>query len=189
MRDHQLLTSAAQSAVIQGDLPGARAAGAALADLSPEQVHARLDPGLPKLVNASREVASAADLQAAATAVGTLGAVCADCHAATGHGPRADGQTTTGWGEEAHMPRHQWAADRMWLGLIAPSAEAWDGGARDLGAHRIPLAQDAGPREVAAEAEIRRLAAAAPDAITTEARAAAYGELLATCAGCHTAPR
>jgi mono/diheme cytochrome c family protein len=182
MRDHWQLASAAQSAVIQGDLPGARAAAARLADLSTEDVGPRLDPGLPRLVSAALALESAGDLPTAALAVAGLGGVCGDCHTVNGRGPGDAVVPRSEWSDEAPMPRHQLAADDLWLGIVAPSDVAWSRGARELATTRIPIPD---PALAERQDEVARLAARALE--STEDRGLVYAEILATCADCHDA--
>ena len=183
MRDHASLAGAAQASVIAGDLAGAQAAGHRLAALSPDTTPERLEPGLPKLVLAARALADAPSLAAAGDAVGALGATCGSCHAATGGGPRADRDAVPSarFSEPAEMARHRWAADWLWLGLIAPSDAAWARGVDALGAAPAPPG--------ARGESYTRAFTAAQDAITAatteEARGAAYGALVSSCAGCH----
>jgi hypothetical protein len=183
MRDHAALADAAQSSVIASDLAGARAAGQRLAELSPDNTPDRLEPGLPKLVLAARALAAAPDLAAAGAAVGALGSTCGSCHAATGGGPRADRDAVPSalFSETAEMARHRWAADWLWLGLIAPSDPAWTRGVDALSAAPPPP----GPRGEPGARAFADARQAVTAATTEEARGTAYGALVASCAGCH----
>lgn len=121
---------------------------------------------------------------------GKLVLACANCHAVTGVVPEIASvpippdQNTI----EARMARHLWAADRLWMGIVADSQDAWSegldvlaSGSRiwpDLKADRAPLA-----RAMQRTAETARRAKAP----TNAARSTTYGELLSTCASCHTA--
>jgi cytochrome c556 len=88
------------------------------------------------------------------------------------------------------MIRHQWAADRLWDGLVGPSDVSWQAGAEVL--RDAPLFTDAVTEDVEQyEAvtklawqvhEIGALAATVPD---HGRRAELYGTLLGTCASCH----
>ena len=84
----------------------------------------------------------------------------------------------------ARMLRHQWAAARLWEGIIGASEESWRGGLDVLAA--APLGEDQiGPRRDLAK-KLQQLAIEArrkkggPDERT-------YGDILGTCAACHVA--
>lgn len=86
-----------------------------------------------------------------------------------------------------------WAVDRLWLGLIQPSDEAWRAGSTALAS--APLARPSDEPEkhnlavrIQALAEVGRTltgSAKPPAPANLPRRLALYGEIVATCAGCH----
>ncbi len=83
------------------------------------------------------------------------------------------------------MVRHRWAADRLWEGVVGNSEPAWQAGLDvlvvtplDLPADRAGLA-----RQLQRQAETARR----PSPGKLVDRATRYGEILTTCASCHTA--
>jgi cytochrome c556 len=140
--------------------------------------------------DAAREARDAKDLKAAAAAFGAMGRACAVCHEQLG-GPKITLGTppAEGSGAALHMQRHQWAADRMWEGLMAPSDEAWVKGAEVMA--DAPLVPEAVSGMKSVPPETKALATAAHAtahrARTTAAkdRGKAYADMIATCAGCH----
>jgi cytochrome c553 len=133
-------------------------------------------------------LAAAKTIDAACAAEGVLGRECAACHAASGASPEfsspprppADKPTI-----EARMARHLWAADRLWEGLVGGADDAWGQGLDVLAATPLPAAQLGATREPLAK-KLQGIAAGARKG--TADHAAVYGDLLATCAGCHTTP-
>jgi cytochrome c553 len=154
------------------------------------------DPGLKRWVADAREVvyaarglAAARDLDEALRREPRIAAACADCHARTGalltferlgDPPEAD----------ARMERHQWAVDRLWEGMIAPSDERWRAGLDVLATTPVPAA--AAPEVSALGAQLQAAAASARDnraKPSSRMRASLYGDLLVVCARCHAALR
>jgi cytochrome c553 len=90
--------------------------------------------------------------------------------------------------QRSRMHRHEWAVDRLWEGLIAPSDSSWAEGADVL--ESAPFMPQLAVREggEAIETLGQRLHAfgrrAAAES-SAEGRAKLYGELLTTCASCH----
>jgi cytochrome c553 len=138
--------------------------------------------------------ARAPDVTSAAAAVARVAATCGSCHASmkrplayepmTGP-PQADTPLAT------RMVRHRWAADRLWDGLVGPSNESWRAGAAVL--RDAPLFTDALTRDVEQYEAVTKLAwtvqeigARAGSAQDQSERAMLYGNLLATCASCHS---
>lgn len=116
---------------------------------------------------------------------------CASCHKEAGVVPdleKAPALPPDRDTIEARMARHAWAADRLWVGIVADSPEAWARGLDLLasGAHTWPAltkAQAPFAQRMQRTAETARRA----KSTTIATRATTYGELLATCASCHTA--
>lgn len=84
----------------------------------------------------------------------------------------------------AQMARHQWAADRLWEGIVGPSDSHWRSGLYVLANTHLTSI------EVDRPALANRMRTLALDAYNVPAkslaeRAATYGELLVTCAQCH----
>ena len=136
----------------------------------------------------------APDLYTAAKATARVGAACGDCH--KGHGATVkfsiEGALAEGGDAAAHMTRHVWASARLWEGLVVPSAEVWQTGAKAL--DEVPLVPEerTDDDELMTEVQltanrVHELGAAARQALDPDMRAATYGELLATCSRCHTA--
>ncbi|MCA9661287.1 MAG: hypothetical protein KC486_23310 [Myxococcales bacterium] len=132
------------------------------------------------------------DIGVAATKSAMLATICGECHRHLGVGPRieidAPPEVTGGTG--AHMLRHQWAAERMWEGLIGPSDDAWTVGAKAL--EESPMEAKKLTEDVELPAEVIALRSRVHELARTGAtvrepahRAAILGEFFAGCAACH----
>jgi cytochrome c553 len=157
------------------------------------------DPGMQAFAKRSAAVREQAAALVAAPSVdealrreAKLAAACADCHVDAGvlpefaNPPRLppDGDTV-----KSRMARHVWASDRLWEGMVGNSDEQWRAGLDVLAAAPFPWSAAEGDRVALA----KRLQQLATDAKQTQSgdqlrdRARAYGEILTTCAACHSA--
>ncbi len=192
MLTHYSRISALQSAVIVADMATAQRSGRWLGEyvsaegLTPRAVHYMME-----IRRVSTEIGRADDLVDLAAHTATLASACAGCHEETGGGPRLGGTPHVPHeeGRVPHMRRHLWAVDRMWEGLLAPSDQFWQAGARALA--EPPLTgwlHSSGMDEVTPLAErVHELGAQAAQISDPSARAQLYGELIGTCATCHQA--
>ncbi len=195
MSEHFGRASDLQRAVVNGDMEAIEGTANWLAEHSKlSGAPASWDPYLAEMRTAAEVAAEAPDLYTAAQATARVGAACGDCHKA--HGAvvelSVEGALAEGGDAVAHMQRHVWASERLWEGLVVPSAEVWQSGAKAF--DEVPLV----PEEVSDEQEIKteiqlvanrvhELGAMARQALDPTMRAATYGELLATCFRCHQA--
>jgi cytochrome c553 len=141
----------------------------------------------------ARLAASAPDIESAASAVGRVGGACGSCHRVTKRGPVYEVLTSPPEGANpvaTRMMRHQWAAQRLWDGLVGPSDDSWQAGAAVL--KDAPLFTDELTQDVEQYGEVTKLAwnlwevgALASSAKDQATRADLHGRLLATCADCH----
>lgn len=185
------LLRAIERLLIRGKLDEAKAFAAAIAEAPDE-------PGLgPWTVQAvavrdrAAALARATTVDDACAREAKLAAACASCHVDAGvspqfraHPPVPPDLPTI----EARMLRHRWAADRMWEGIVGGSDEPWRAGL-DIAAAAPLDWKELGPERVAFARKLQQTAQQArrPKPNDTIAdRATAYGEILATCAGCHT---
>jgi hypothetical protein len=183
MQAHWRLTSALQSAVIQGNLDVAREMAIRLADLPLSGMPEELSAPLGELRRTAVEISLASDLQQAAQGTAQLGSVCASCHAELHQGPSTHARSVPpeGWSEGMRMNQHQWAADWLWLGFVAPSQPAWDRGARELGRASFPESEHLEPESL--QSMVRELATQGMTDRAAQSRL--MGELLQVCAECH----
>ena len=137
-------------------------------------------------------VANAPSLDEALRREAKLAQACAECHADAGvlpefrEPPRVPPDKPT---IEARMTRHLWATDRLWEGVVGDSNEAWRAGLDVLAATPLPWSTADSDR-VALARQLQRLADQARQtqgADRLDERARLYGEILVTCAACHTA--
>ncbi len=193
MKEHFIQAVQIKQAVIDGDLEAVAEPARWLAEeLDPETLPKPWKPYLDAMQASAKKAADAQDLPTAALAAGELVGACADCHATTGKGPKFDepGKVPEGEDTTARMLRHQWAADRMWEGIVSNSETHWK-----LGTHAIsekppkpcPIpSDDILPKEVLDLREkIYDLGPKAAEATDRSTRTKLYGEYLQTCAGCH----
>ena len=156
------------------------------------------DPGMApwtaesrQVVEAARELVAARSIDEALRREARVAAACAECHGHTEQLPKFSrlpalppDQPTTA----ARMARHQWAADRLWEGMIGLSDGRWRAGLEVLAATPLPPA--AVPGAPALAARLQRTAREALERRTSDTlddNARSYGDLLVTCAGCHAA--
>jgi hypothetical protein len=126
----------------------------------------------------------------AAAATADLGVSCGLCHQQRG-GPHASKEPAPAEGTtiESRMRRHAWATERLWEGLYVPSDDAWDAGAKALGAAPFPseVLKQGGVYGRTAARDFARLVVKAPAKRTPRDRAELYAGLLLTCGSCHRA--
>jgi len=192
MTEHYGKTVEMKAAVIRGDLAAFKQAAQALAEHPIEgTLAADWKTHLERMRDAAVVGRDATEIQTAADALAATGRTCAGCHAQLGK-PKLElgAPPAEGSGASFHMARHQWAADRMWEGLMAPSDDAWVKGCEVMA--DAPLHQEAmtGPKSVSAR--VTELAAQA-HTLANRARTAPvqdrgthYSAFLATCTACHT---
>jgi len=190
MTEHFAVVSELQRAIARGHLEEAKSHARWLVGHE-EKLLAEWQPFVDEMRAAARDVASAPDLPTAGGLAARLGRACSRCHEA-----RA-AVVTFAWEpvpDEApslqiQMKRHQWAAARLWEGLVGPSDEMWTQGTAVLTTAKLDAFAATGgtPRgDVGAlAAKVRDLAKRAATVTEQDKRQALYGELLSTCAGCH----
>lgn len=193
MQDHYSKAMAVHTAVVRGDLPAVTGAATQwLAQIDRTAWPSAAAPHVDTMRAAAKELAGATLLGPAGAAMGrTLGA-CGTCHRASGVMPAAPLEPARPVGGiVGHMLEHQRALSNMVEGLVVPSTSRWQEGAKGLRA--APLKREGLPRNagstdtlMALEREVHALAEKAASAETPDARAAAYGELAAGCARCHS---
>jgi hypothetical protein len=185
MQTHWRLASALQTAVISGNLDVAHQMATRLADLPVAELPEDMTVALTELRMAAGEVSLATDIEAAAVATARLGASCASCHAQVHQGPQTHPRSIPpgDWAEGMRMSQHQWAADWMWLGFVAPSQTAWDRGARELARASFPDAEHL--EQQALQDMVRELASRAPGLSDRAQQTSLLGELFSMCAECH----
>ena len=192
MRDHDLHGAAMRNAVARADLEAARREATTLAEL---RLAGGIEPPwrrqLDAMNAAAARVAAAKDVPEMSRNVAAVARTCGDCHATLGGPVLPVGEPPEpGSGVAARMMRHQWAAARLWDGLVAPSQEAWRAGARVLAdAPLEPETLTPGKSPAPAIGTLARsvhdLGQKAKVVTSGVDRAAVYGELLATCSACH----
>ncbi|MBT8338360.1 MAG: hypothetical protein KJO11_17365 [Gemmatimonadetes bacterium] len=187
MFDHFTRASSVQSALIVGDVDGARRPASWLAEHDAVATTAPGDRGwIDALRTASVEIRDATSVDEAADATGRLARSCAGCHTSSNAGPRfrPAGEPPEGDDRSSHMTRNLWAMDRMWEGLIGASSDTWEAGARAI-ADEEPESFSGGSAVAALARAIHEQATRA-ERTPTGNRAEVYADLLKTCAGCHT---
>lgn len=190
MFEHFSAISELQRAIAHGHLDEAKQHAQWLLDHA-EPTAEGWRPYVDEMRAAAGEVARAPDLPMAAALAARLGRACSRCHAAR------SAVITFAWEPapdespdlQVQMKRHQWAAARLWEGLVGPSDEMWIEGTSVLAGAKLDAwaATGGAPRgDVAAlAAKVRQLAARATKITALSDRELLYGELLSTCAGCH----
>jgi hypothetical protein len=192
MQGHERLGDAMRDAVARGDLVEAKGEAKLLTELRIGGPTGGLwKQRLDAMRAAAVQVAGANDLMDASRDVGAVARTCGDCHTLFGRPGVVAGETSAqASGVRAYMQRHQWAAQRLWDGLVVPSDDAWRSGA--LAVTEDPLAPDQLTPGKSPVPKVGELIQSVHDlghkALTVDrvdARAALYGEMLATCAACH----
>lgn len=189
MREHFDAVDSIKAALVDGDLVTAQREVARIVGHPVDRELAAWQPHVEQMREIGRELQRATDVRAASMAAARLGAACGSCHVALGHRPELKTAPEPAAGDplQAEMQRHQWAADRMWEGLVAPSDELWRSGAEVLA--EPSLFGDPEPTDLSIvdrlAAEVSGLAERAQTASTQKERAEIFGEALGTCGQCH----
>ena len=182
-----------QQAIIAGSLDRTREPTRWLLEHEqPAGLPAAGDAFVVAMREAAEGVLNAETLEAAAEATSQMGLACGNCHLANEIVVEFDEakQPSDQIKDKPHMQRHQWAADRMWEGLIGPSEFAWNRGANLLFESPIKpdvLASHGGGDEVVGMSRrIHQLAGNASVVTDPSERAEIYAEFIANCGSCHT---
>ena len=153
-------------------------------------------PYVELMRNYAHQVVAADDLDSAAVAVSDMARTCGNCHLVNEINIGFDDdRMPADWSDiTSHMKRHQWAADRLWEGLIGPSDIAWNQGTDML--VDVPLRPTDMVDEWTTTADfvaideiarrIHLLGGQGTNTRTPDARGKLYGELLGLCADCHS---
>jgi mono/diheme cytochrome c family protein len=193
MHAHYDAVVAMQRALVAGSLDATKASASQLLAVEAAASSDGWETYLGSMRSAAESVRDADDVVSAAAGVAAVGVACGDCHVANGVEITFDEVDRPSNKEklENHMARHQWAADRMWEGLIGPSASAWSRGANLLFESPIKTDKlgDASEQDAIKQMSrrIHQLAANATTVSDASSKAGIYAEFLSNCAACHNA--
>jgi cytochrome c553 len=185
-----------QDAVLAGNLSQAQVQARWLA-AHQEQTPDSWQPYVMTFQSEASAVADAKTLEKAAAAVGRMAADCGDCHAAHEAKPNIGRAPIVERGRSVkeHMTAQLEALDRLWDGLMIPSDQAWNEGAKLLAEVAVPRKSldeeglDKADSATLLAESLRTLSASAAKATTKGERSTTYAELLSTCVACHTSVR
>lgn len=184
------LAETARTQLTQGDLVGARASAAAMvASSSPEGIPDGWRPFAADLLAEATSLATSESLDAAGGQLAQMAMACGTCHAEAAVLEQVEIQVLPEEMDDHHarMENHQWASDWMWFGMVTANERAYRLGAMTFTSDNLPPVSAAvqGPEMTALLARVDGVGSVAAEATDEEARATAYGQLLASCAACH----
>ena len=194
MHEHLDRIATIKDAIVAGQLDEVQEPATWLAEHEPVAGLApHFEPYVELMKVYARQVVSTDQLNAAAESVSNMAKNCGNCHLVNEVNLEfAFDQQSPGNGSDVveHMRRHQWAADRMWEGLIGPSDIAWSSGTDML--LDAPLTASDVTTSTSNVAEISRIAhrihalgGIGTQTLTPDARSELFGEVLGLCASCH----
>jgi hypothetical protein len=187
MQEHFARVEAVRDAIIEGDLEATKEPASWLAGHEAmEGVPDGWEQHVTQMQRTAQMVVDAEDIETAASATAAMGGICGGCHQGLDEGAQFTIVVVPSEesGVVAHMLRHEWAADRLWEGLIGPSEESWTAGSEALG--EAALDPEDAPDEVGVLAQrVHELGTEATETLGFNDRAAVYGQLITTCAQCH----
>lgn len=196
MKEHFARATQMQDAVLAGNLNQAQVQARWLASHK-EETPDSWQPYVKTFQSQARAVAEAKTIDEAAAAVGQMAANCGDCHAAHKAKPNIGSSRIIGQAGSVkeHMTAQLEALDRLGDGLMIPSDQAWNEGAKLLA--KVAVSQKALQKEGLDKADsapvlaetLRTLSASATKATTKGERSTAYAQLLTTCVACHVSVR
>lgn len=177
--------------LVAGRLDEAKALAFMLAKPEPDPGMAPWAAEAREVVEPARELVSARTIDEALRREPHVAVACAGCHRQTERLPKLSRLPALPPDlpiAAARMARHQWAADRLWEGIIGLSDDRWRAGLEVLAATPLPAAAVPGASALAERLQrIARQALERRTSDTLDANARSYGDLLVTCAGCHAA--
>jgi hypothetical protein len=195
MKEHFTKVAAVRDAVMLDNPKEAQDAANWLIEEHPpvEGLPAEWKSHVEGIRGAARDALNATSIYAAGAAVGTMGRHCGECHQALNVklvAPAVGPVPTDLSGVPAHMKRHNWAIDQMWIGLVYPSEEAWRRGTDSMAFAALK------PEELAKDPALGRKVSTLAVAVHTVAgegakaeglflRGDSYGRLISTCTECH----
>lgn len=187
MHENFDLVRSVEKLLVRGKLDEAQNLASAIFRAPDEPGLAPFAPEAIEVRGRASAVATASSIEEALRAEAKLATACASCHAATGASPefRSAAQPPPDKATiDARMARHVWATDRLWEGIIGDADDSWRAGLDVLAATPLPWKTFDKDRGLLG----RRLQRLAEDGrkATREDRARAYGEMLVTCAACHS---
>lgn len=192
MHENYGIVRAIERLLLRGRLDDAKPLAAAIGEAPDEAGMATYATQSAEVRSRAVDLSRAKSLDEAIRLEARLVLACAGCHTDSGVVPdlaKAPPLPPDRDTVEARMARHMWAADRLWVGIVADSPDAWANGL-DL----LASGSRTWPKLTAAQTpfaqRMQRTAQSARRAkgTTLATRSATYGELLSTCAGCHTTP-
>lgn len=190
MRSHFEEVRQVELALLFGHLDAAQFHAHALSTMASEATLQQAS--LVRVRETAGRLAAANAVDAALPLVAALAGECAGCHQASRAvvrlplvaEPGEDGSL------ESRMARHQWAADRIWEGLVAPSHLRWRDGLAVLAEDPLPPVGMTEDRRLYKTIErlgqeLAEQARKAQTAVENGERTYAFGEMLQVCSDCH----
>lgn len=179
-------------ALIVDDLATAKVRARDLARVPEHTGSKEWDDAARFLRGQSERLVAARDANQARSLSTETATFCADCHMfrARPSDFRPDPLPADDGSMRAAMARHAWAADTMWLGIIAPSTDLWRDGLAEMASVPRLSAQGERAREVEfLRARLEALASRSGDLRGQGDRAARLAEVMDVCAACHALTR
>jgi hypothetical protein len=195
MHTHFALVTEIHRSLIAGDLTAARDRARKLSRMEATAELGQWQDRVRFVRKQAAQLASATTAHEARRLSTELATFCADCHMASAQPSRfrMPPKPTSDGSLHAAMARHQWAAESMWLGVIAPSTELWRDGLEAIEILPADFAVVAGhERDRDFERLDRRLAALASRSRKLPGqgdRAIRLAEIMQVCATCHAMTR
>ncbi len=194
MQQHMEAVTNARNAVILGDVDEAKGPMSWLAEHEPpaDKMPRGWQPYMAAIQGHATKAASAENVPEVAELVALTARECGACHTSMGAKPTfATLPVPGGDGVKAHMARHQWAADRMWEGIISADGDRWRDGAMTLledPLHELSLPGTSpvpGAVSILGD-KLHNLGEEGLGTMDDAAQARLYGEVIAACGTCHS---
>lgn len=194
MHESYSLYAAVERLLIRGKLDDARDLARAIGVVADEAGLQAWAPQSAAVRERAVALSNATSVDEACRRMARLAEACAHCHVAANAVPEFRGPPELPPDRptvDARMARHLWAIERVREGMIGAAEEPWRAGLDVLATAPLPWATTEGDRAALAN-RVHELADRARHrgaGDTGEERTRTYGELLVTCAACHTDKR